>query len=165
MNYEAFKSLFSKSKRKFLFLGLLFLLMGGGVIAGALLGESKISYWIFAGFFLLLGLPITFLSIRDLVRISNDNLPLLNAIKYNDKGYIVWIYQNEIHQSVEGMDVGKSSNIVLYNRDGKMMQVVLGRKASPEAVIDYLSDVFPDAYVGYKDETRMAVGGILNKNL
>jgi hypothetical protein len=146
-------------------LGAFLTIFGGIFIATILVQENKIGYWIFAGFFLLLGLPVTLFSVRDLIRIGSDRLPLLNAIKYDEKDYIVWVYDNQITQKVNGVDVSKSSNVVLYDKNGKMIQVVLSRKIAADPVIDYLASAFPDAYIGYDDETRAAVGKLLNKKL
>lgn len=168
MNYEAFNILLSKSKIRMALIGGLIALAGAAMLSSLLvMHEPKIVYWIVTGIFLVLGFPILLLSLRDLSRIKSGTWPLLKAIKEGDKDYLVWIYNNEIVSQVSGVDVGKSSNIVLYNRSGKMLQVVLGKKASASAndVIGYLASAFPNAHVGYSDQTREAAGRLLNKKM
>ncbi len=148
----------------------------GGVIALAgaamlisifMMPDAKIAYWIVTGIFVVLGFPLLILSLRDLSRIKSGTWPFLKAINEGQREYIVWIYNNEIISNVSGVDVGKSSNIVLYDRHGKMIQVVLGKKASASAndVISYLASEFPNAHVGYSDQTREAVGRLLGKKM
>lgn len=168
MNYENFKTLLAKSKIRIAIIGGVIALAGAAMVVSLFIThESKIAYWIFTGIIIALGFPMLIFSLRDLSRIKSGAWPLLSAISEGRKDYIVWIYNNEIVSKVSGIDVGKSSNIVLYDRHGKMIQVVLGKKASASAdkVIHYLASEFPNAYTGYSDQTRAAVSKLLNKKM
>lgn len=168
MNYETFKTLISKSKIRMAVIGGVIALAGAAMLISIfMMPDAKIVYWIVTGIFVVLGFPLLILSLRDLSRIKSGTWPFLKAINEGQREYIVWIYNNEIISNVSGVDVGKSSNIVLYDRHGKMIQVVLGKKASASAndVISYLASEFPNAHVGYSDQTREAVGRILGKKM
>lgn len=168
MNYEKFKTLLSTSKIRMSIMGGVFALVGIAMtISLIVIHETKVAFWIMTGLFLVLGFPILILSLRDLSRIRSGTLPLLKAINEHQKDYIVWIYNNEVISNVSGVAVGKSSNIVLYDRHGKTIQVILGKKASlsADAVVNYLASEFPDADTGYSDQTREAVGRLLNKKV
>lgn len=168
MNDENFKKLLSKSRIRVAVIGAVIALAGAVMLASLIvMHETRPAYWVVTGIFLLLGLSVLIFSLRDLLQIRSGAWPLLKAIEEGDQSYIVWIYNNEILSQVGGTAVGKSSNIMLYNRHGKLIQVVLGKKASLSAdtVIGYLASEFPAAHVGYSDQTRAAVGRLLNKKL
>lgn len=168
MNYELFKTLLAKSKIRIAIIGGVIAIAGTAMLISLfMMHEPKVAYWIVTGIFVMLGFPMLIFSLRDLSRIKSGTWPLLKAINEGQLEYIVWIYNNEIVSQVGGTAVGKSSNIVLYDRHGKMTQVVLGKKASLSAndVITYLASEFPGAYVGYSDQTREAVGRLLGKKM
>lgn len=168
MNYETFRTLLSKSKIRIAVIGGVIALAGTAMLISLfMMHEAKVAYWIVTGIFVVLGFPMLILPLRDLSKIKSGTWPLLKAINEGQNQYLVWIYNNEIISQVGGTAVGKSSNIILYDRHGKMTQVVLGKKASASAndVISYLASEFPSAHVGYSDQTREAVGKLLGKNM
>lgn len=168
MNYEHFKTLLATSKIRIAIIGGVIALVAVAMVISLLvMHETKVAYWIVTGIFVALGFPMLIFSLRDLSQIKSGTWPLLKALNEGQNQYIVWIYNNEIISQVGGTAVGKSSNIILYDRRGKMIQVVLGKKASLSAndVIIYLASEFPDAHVGYSDQTREAVGRLLNKKM
>jgi|GEM_PF-4886830 hypothetical protein len=168
MNYERFKTLLATSKIRIAVIGGVIALAGAAMLLSLfMMHESKVAYWIVTGIVVVTGFPMLILSLRDLSRIKSGTWPLLKAISEEQRDYIVWVYNNEIISQVGGTAVGKSSNIVLYNRHGKLIQVVLGKKASASAndVISYLASEFPSAFVGYSDQTKAAVAKLLGKKI
>lgn len=165
MNYEFLKSSLVKSKFRILFVGVLTALLGAGSLIGALGPDSKIVYWVFAGIFLAIGLLILGMALKGIIEIKSEKYPLIQAIKQKESDYVVWMYDKRIAAQVEGITVSKSSNVVIYNKHGKMTEIVLGRKIPANNVIDYLSSQFPDAHVGYDSATRETVSKILNQKL
>lgn len=165
MDYSGFQSVLTRSKRKIAIVGVILALCGAPFIIAVIVSESRAMYWGFGLFFVLLGVLITIISVRDLSKMKSGKLPLLNAMNGNERDYLVWIYLKQINSKVEGVKVGTAHNVVLYTKHNKMQELVLGKKTSPEEVINFLHSQFPEAYVGYTDENRAAVSKILNKKV
>ncbi len=165
MNLETFKKHLSRSKRNQLFAGIFILLVGVLMLVAIFFSENKISYWIVVGFFFAIAIFITAISVKSLYLINSGKDPLLRAINEQDKGYLAWIYRNELTQQVGGINAAKSSIIIFYNRDGKQSQISIKRESIALGIIEYLSSEFPLAHLGYSKETREAVSKLLNKKL
>lgn len=168
MNYENFKVLLAKSKLRVAIIGAVIALASVGMVTSLLIiHETKVAYWIVTGIFVALGFPMLILSVKDLLQIRAGTWPILKAISEHQEDYVVWVYNNEVVSKVSGVDVGKSSNIMLYNKDGKLTQIILGKKASLSAntVIHYLASEFPAAHVGYTDEARGVMSKRFNKKM
>ncbi|MBI3136439.1 MAG: hypothetical protein HYZ14_17320 [Bacteroidetes bacterium] len=163
MNYTEFKSILSKSKRKMIVVGVFVTLVGIPFLLANFLDQSKIVYWIFAAIFLALGLFMIVKPMSDLGKINSDQLPLLKAIKNQQRDYVIWVYQKVITSEVDGIKAGKTNNVVIYTNSNKMEEILLGKKGNVDGVIAYLSAEFPGALVGYSTETREAAGKILKK--
>ena len=52
---------------------------------------------------------------------------------------------------------------MLYAKDNKLIEMALGRKEDPNAVINYLSNAFPKALVGFSEENKKTVEAMLKK--
>lgn len=165
MNYDIFKSILAKSSQKILLVGLLLFFIGVPILISNLFGDSNTAAWVISIIFIILGLLVIIRSINDLIKIKSDTLPLLNAINQKQLDYIIWIYQKEITSKVEGVKVGKSNNIIVCSNNNKHYEIVLGKKISPTEIIQYLSALFPKAYVGYSDEIKKEVELIFKKNI
>lgn len=163
MNYNTFKTLLKKTKQKFILVALLIALVGAPFIVMGVKDGIHWGFLITGGVLTLLTLFLLMISIRDLSRINADELPILKAIRQGQKDYLVWMYVKEINTKVEGVQAGTSNNLVLINRQGKMEELVLNRKTSPYDIMDYLGTEFPDAHVGYSDDTRAEVSQLLGK--
>jgi hypothetical protein len=122
---------------------------------------------IFGGIFIFFGLIVLVKTLPSLIKIWTDTDPLLKAIKENRKDYVVWVYNKQINTTagVNGPTLGSTHNIIFYNIDGESTEIVIGRKLSPESVIDYLAKEFPQSYIGYSDETRETVSNLLGKKI
>lgn len=128
-------------------------------------GEIKTIYWVFIGFFALIAFLMFFISFKSYSQIASGKQPLLNAILNNENDYVVWIYHNLIVSQVNGINAGKSSNIVYYTKHGKMEQIILSRRHSADNVIGFISEFFPSALVGHSQENKDTAEKILNKKL
>jgi hypothetical protein len=152
MNYDALLKLTSKSKKKTLFVSLLIILTGGMFFIPVFTGDNKIVYWVVGILFIALGVFMLYKSISDLNKIKAGELPLLRAIATKDSGFIVWMYVQEIKSSVEGVKVGTTNNVMIFDRNHKSESILLGRKENPHDLLNYLSTCFPDAKIGYTPE-------------
>lgn len=97
---------------------------------------------------------MTIKPLKDISSINTDTHPLLSAILKGNKEFVIWIYQKEIISKVEGANVGKSNNVVIWTKTNKQIEIVLSNKTSPLELIKYLSSMFPNASVGYSKETE-----------
>ena len=163
MNFETFKTLLIKSNRKIFLVSLLLLGIGIPMAIGSYMADNNKAGLIISGIFIVLGLLVLIRSLSDSGKIKNDEHPLLYALKNQQSDYLIWIYAKEIISNVQGVDVGKSSNIMLYSKDNKLIEMALGRKEDPNAVINYLSNAFPKALVGFSEENKKTVEGMLKK--
>ncbi|WP_412476417.1 DUF6709 family protein [Flavobacterium sp. TBRC 19031] len=164
MNFETFKSILIKSNKRILLVSILIFLIGIPMAVGSWFANHNKAGLIISIIFILLGVFMLSKAIKDLKKIKNDTLPILYAIKNKQSDYIVWIYQKEIISKVEGVKVGKSNNIIVCSKDNKHIEFVLNNSISPESVISYLSNAFPNAYLGYTDENKKEVELLWKKN-
>jgi hypothetical protein len=58
----------------------------------------------------------------------------------------------EIKSSVEGVKVGTTNNVMIFDRNHKSESILLGRKENPHDLLNYLSTCFPEAKIGYTPE-------------
>jgi hypothetical protein len=128
-------------------------------------GEMKTVYWVFIGFFALIGLLMFYVSFKSYSQIASGKQALLNAILNSETDYVIWIYHNLIVSQVSGVNAGKSSNIVYYTKHGKMEQIVLSKRHSADEVIRFIAEFFPTALVGHSQENKDAAEKILSKKL
>lgn len=135
-----------------LVVSLLIIAVGLPIVSANFYDTQKVSYWVFGVLFVGIGLLIAVKSTMELNKIKNDMHPILNAITMGDKNFIVWMYQKQITSKVEGVNVGKSNNIVFITKTNKMIEIALNNKTSPDALISYISEQFPNALVGYTNE-------------
>lgn len=163
MNYNEFKSVLKKSSVKILVIGIVILFIGIPIVGANFFDESKTTYWIIGLLFIGLGLLMTIKPIRDVSSINSDTHPILKAIKSGDKSYIVWIYVKEIISKVEGVNVGKSNNVVIVTKLNKMIELVLNKKTSTDELIAYVKSQFPDTLVGFTNENSEKVKSLFKK--
>ncbi|MCC6182721.1 MAG: hypothetical protein IT237_12900 [Bacteroidia bacterium] len=154
MNYNEFKTILKKSSTRILIIGIFILLIGLPIICANFFDSNKASYWILGGIFTAIGLLMTIKPLKDISSINTDTHPLLSAILKGNKEFVIWIYQKEIISKVEGANVGKSNNVVIWTKTNKQIEIVLSNKTSPLELIKYLSSMFPNASVGYSKETE-----------
>jgi hypothetical protein len=128
-------------------------------------GEMKTIYWVFIGFFALIGLLMFYVSFKSYSQIATGKQPLVNAIINNETDYVIWIYHNLIVSQVSGVNAGKSSNVVYYTKYGKMEQIVLSKRHSADDVIRFIAEFFPSALVGHSQSNKDAAEKILSKKL
>lgn len=152
MTTDSFRQLLAKTKKKTLWVSFLIILTGGMFFIPIFTGDSKIVYWVFGLIFVLLGLFILLKSIADLNKIKSGQLPLLRAIEDADRGFVIWMYVQEINSKVEGIKVGTTNNVVVFDRNHKMESIILSRKGNPHDVLNFLCQHFPESKVGYTDE-------------
>lgn len=152
------------SATKVIILSLVIIGLGGAILVGAFLEEDgfNIGLGVFGGLITALGLIAI---IRTIVAATKN--PLVNAIKSGDREFLVWVYNKQINTTAghDGPTLGTSQNVVLYYKDGKNLELTLGKKSDPVAFVQFLKQEFPNAHVGYSDDTRDAVSKILGKQL
>lgn len=165
MDYSGFQTVLTKSKRKMAIVGVFILIVGLPFIIAVFASENKVLYWVFGLLFSLLGLFMIITSVRDLSKMKNGDLPILKAINQKEQDYLVWIYLKQINTKVEGIQAGTAQNLVLVTKNGKTQELVLGKKTPVSELVDYLSEQFPNAYVGYSDDNRSAVSQLLKKKV
>ena len=169
MDLNGFKKAISKSVVKNV-------IVGGGIfmfgvfIAWMLSGadsESEdmtigglIVIWTLAVLCLFFGFFITFMPVRDYLKVRKGDHPLVNAIEQGNKGYLIWVY--EYVTQVQGG--GSDHQVWAYSQDGEKHILSLKQKRIAE-VIEYLSQQFPNAVVGYSEEIRERMSASLNKKL
>lgn len=156
MNYDTFKLILAKSAKRILLVGLLLFFTGAPILISVFFGNNSTAVWVISLILIVLGALIIIRAVNDLKKIKSDSLPLLSAIKKKESDFIVWIYQKEITSQVGGANVGKSHNVVLWLNTNKHQEIVLGKKHSPAEIIQYLSMLFPKAYVGFIEENKKA---------
>lgn len=164
MNFEILKSILIKSNNKQLFISIILLFIGFVMAVGSYSNGNNKTGWIISILFILFGLLVFIKSLSNHKKIKNNTLPLLQAIKNQQTDDVVWIYQKDIISKVEGVKVGKSSNLCICFRNDKYFEIVLGKKTNPEEVITYLSNAFPRALIGFSEENKKEIALLFKNN-
>ena len=169
MNYEKLKSILFKSNIKVLIIAIILLGIGVTIALYPLFNEKSniIVITIFGGIFLLLGLLLTYKTASWLSQVKSDKFPLLKAIKENQKDYVVWIYRKQINTTAgnDGPTLGSSQNLLVYPKEGKMIEIVLSKKDSTDDIMEYLANEFNIPYIGFTDDNKEAVEKLLGKKI
>lgn len=170
MDIQTFKKAISKSHTKNIIVGSCITLFGVFIVWLILSGADSemddmgvgglIVIWILAGICLLFGGGITFMHVKDALRMKKGDHPVINAIEQGDKGFLVWVY--EYVTQVQGG--GSDHQIWAYDREGNKMVLSLKKKRVQE-VMTYLSDQFPAMVVGYSEEIRAQMSEAVGKKL
>ncbi len=115
---------------------------------------GKVTGFIFAGIFILVGLLMLLIPIRASLKIKQGKHPLVNAVTSNDPAYILWYYEHITHVK-SGPARNTAHTIWMLGRDKK--QYTLGvKKGKVEEIFNYLASKFPNALVGYSKELETA---------
>ncbi|MFT5583716.1 MAG: sporulation protein YlmC with PRC-barrel domain [Cognaticolwellia sp.] len=167
MDYKTFKGTLLKSIIIVGVLGAIVLLMGVGTILYMLTSpeSSVIGLSLFGGLFILLGGFFLYKSGPAIIRILTDTHPVLKGIKDGERDAILWLYQKQIETTAAGQSVGTSNNISLFLKNGDSVELILGSSASPQEMMDYIQENFDIPYIGYSEETRVAVTELLGRSV
>jgi hypothetical protein len=161
MDYKKFKGILIKSNIKIMIIAVIILFLGGAIISRIFLSDqgSVIGLAIFGGIFSLLGLIVLIKILPATIQVITNKHPLLSAINLHQKNYIVWITRKQINTTAGhgGPTLGTSQNFIIYDNEGKGLELTLGRKTDPNSIVEYLTSEFNIPYIGYSDETRDAV--------
>lgn len=161
MDYKKFKGILIKSNIKVMIIAVIILFLGGAIISRIFLSDtgSVIGLAIFGGLFSLLGLLVLFKTLPSIIQTITNKHPLLSAINRHEKNYIFWLTRKQINTTAGhgGATLGTSQNIIIYDNEGKGLEIALGRKTDPDSVIEYLTSEFNIPYIGYSDKTRETV--------
>ncbi|MCB0400941.1 MAG: hypothetical protein KDD41_02580 [Flavobacteriales bacterium] len=167
MNYETFKKVLSKANNIAVVISVILVLIGTAIIVNMLLGiENKKTVSIVIGMFfgvllLILGVIAFKRMLSDQLQARNDTHPILKAIKEGDRGYLMWVYVEQINTTLghDGPKVGTSQNVNYFTRDckGKGKTIMTGKNYTAAEIIAYLSTEFDIPYLDYSDKTREAM--------
>jgi hypothetical protein len=170
MNLQDFKNELIKSYNKQFKIGLTLFLMCGAVSAliivfVGLADRSAIVGLCLFGLFVLIGLFMMISSIITKRKIKSDQHEILVAIN-NKTDSIAWIYQHVMTTQHELSNKKHKNHIVFaYKMDGKAHRFMLKEEIQVHAMIQYLSEQFPRALVGFSEENRMAASKVVGKEI
>lgn len=162
MNLESFKEVIIKSGNRMFLVGLLPFLMGAGMLAGAATSGGT-ALWVIGGIFTAIGFLMFFIGVKSNSQVKNNTHPIVKAIIEKDTSFVAWFYDKRIKSQVEGIQVGQSSNLVVIYKNGKGTEIILGKGKNIEPLMEFLSNHFPSAEVGYSDDSRAKMSQLLGK--
>lgn len=162
MNLEQFKLELIAAQKRILKYGLWFFLISGIVavlviVFGGGFDRSVIIGLCFTGLFLLIGFFMMFTSFKWIQQIKSGEYELIKAIenKLDFPDYIVWIYQSTM-VTEHNVIAKKSKNyhLVVNNNKGRVFQFMPNTEQQVQDMIEFLSERFPNALVGYSEENK-----------
>lgn len=170
MDINEFKKAISKSFTKNIIGGAGITLFGVLIISLVVAGvdtEMKdmstggmIVIWLLAAICLLFGISIITVNLKGAIRMKKGQHPIVNAIQSGEKDFLIWMY--EYVTKVKGG--GSDHQVWAYDKDGNKVILSL-RKKRVRKVLNYLSQEFPDAAVGYSEELRDKISLAVGKKL
>lgn len=168
MDAQKLRKILLKSYTMIFVITAILLAGGAGMIVAAFIREqgSMIAMLIFGLIFFGLGAVVVIRKLGSFIAVFSGSLPILKAIKEKDESFLVWIYREQINTTAghNGTTLGTANNIVYFDRNGNNDTLVLS-KISPDEIISYLVSVFPNAKVGYNEETKAEVARMLGKKI
>jgi hypothetical protein len=162
MNYKTLRKILLSSNIQVLIITIIVFGMGTAMLLYASsdsFGGSVIGLSLFGGLFFFLAIVLFYKFLPALYGALSGSDPLLKALRENEKDYLVWVYRKQIDTTLGngGSTIGTSNNVVVYNKEGNMIELVLAGNRDPEEVILFLADEFDIPYLGYTDDNRNAI--------
>lgn len=157
MTDQDFIKLLHKTGRKSFIIGICIAAFGAfmiwlsvsGIDKQGLSSGGKIALYIFSGLFILIGLLMVFIHLKNSSKIKSGEHGLVNSINGSDQTYVLWFYENIVH--VKGG--GTAHQIFIFGRDKKQYNIGLPKSKVPEA-LHYLNFKFPNALQGFSKEIQ-----------
>lgn len=160
MNDQEFLKLINKTSRRNLIIGICITAFAGFMFWLGLSGADSemasmskggiITFYVFAGVFLAVGLLMIVIAVRTKSKIKNGSHPLVNAIEKSGSDYVLWFYEYVVEASA-GPAKNTGHSIWIRCTDKKQYTINVKKNMVQDALA-YLSAKFPNALVGYSKE-------------
>lgn len=170
MNLEGFKSELLAAQKRIVRIGLILFLICAGICAAILAFSDTSSRTSIVGLcifgpFTLIGLLMFITSNQKKQKIKSGDHELIKAIQ-NKTDLVVWVYQQTMTTQHEMMaKKSKNFHIMIHKKDGKFLQFMPKTEAQVQAMIQFLSEQFPNAVIGYSEENRKLVSQQIGKEI
>lgn len=157
MNNASFKIILAKSAKKQFRIGILLFCIGLMFAAIPFLDPSEMGtgglviFVILTSLTLFLGLFLIYSGRKTTNQLKFDAHPLMSAILNGDKTFILWFHEQVT--TVKNFESRADHQIWLYHRSNKPITISV-KKDEVEATMDYLTQHFPNALVGFTDENK-----------
>lgn len=138
------EEIYRRDSKQYKIVFFLMMLFFGGGLLGALVSEKKMEPWMY---FILLAFLGCFLMFARAIRRSNPyNIEAIHQIR---AGNIVWIYPENTNTRY-----GTSFNVKVKSADGRFYTIPTAQYQLQEEMVERLANNFPDAALGYDEETK-----------
>lgn len=138
------EQIYKRDSRQWIVVSFLMMFFFGGGALYFIISEGRMETWVYV--VLLAFLACFFMLIRGVRRSNPYNIDAIQQIR---SGNVVWIYPENTDTRY-----GTSYNVKFQATNGKLYTIPTARYEDQEDMVERLANQFPDAALGYDDETR-----------